>query len=433
MNAERNFERRRLKFVASINDETLTDETDPDFEIQYVDIGNVDLNGEIKEIVEYKFSAAPSRARRIARDGDVIISTVRTYLQAIAPIHNPPENLIVSTGFAVVRPTFGVLDAGFCKYALRHLPFIHEVMARSVGVSYPAVNASDVADIQIPLPPLEQQQQIADYLDRETAQIDALILEKETMLGLLEQKRAALVSRAVTRGLNPRVELKDSGLEWLGEIPAHWEVKRLKFLVNTIEQGWSPQCHNTPADPGTWGVLKTGCVNGGVFREEENKSLPIEFDPPLDIEVQKGDILMSRASGSLHLIGSVAEVEEQPLARLLLSDKTYRFRLNHLNIKGSYLVKLMNSSVGRFQIRAVISGAEGLANNIAKTDIFEMVFPLPDISEQKNINTVIDKKLKEDGLLKKKLLDSISLLRERRSALITAAVTGQLALEEMHA
>ena len=100
-------ERRRLKYAATINDEALGEETEPDYELQYVDIGNVDSSGTINEIATYPFRDAPSRARRRVRDGDVIISCVRTYLQAISPIQNPPENLIVSTGFCRDTPASG--------------------------------------------------------------------------------------------------------------------------------------------------------------------------------------------------------------------------------------------------------------------------------------------------------------------------------------
>lgn len=199
---------RRLKYAATINDEALSESTDSDLDLAYIDIGNVDSQGRIHDIVNYRFEDSPSRARRIVRDGDVIISTVRTYLQAIAPVESPPENLIVSTGFAVVRPS-NILDHRFCKYALRANRFLWEVESRSTGVSYPAINASDLGDIKVSLPGLGAQRLIANYLDRETAHIDELIAEKERMLALLEEKRAALISRVVTRGLDPAAPLKN--------------------------------------------------------------------------------------------------------------------------------------------------------------------------------------------------------------------------------
>lgn len=187
----------RLKHLVTINDEVLEEDTDHDTEIQYIDIGNVDSLGHIHEPVTYRFEDAPSRARRRVRDGDVIISTVRTYLQAITQIHDPPDNLIVSTGFAVVRPLRDRLDSRYCKFALREASFLAEIEKRSVGVSYPAINASDLANIPVNVPPLPQQRAIADHLDRETGRLDALAGRTRESVALLRERRAALISAAV--------------------------------------------------------------------------------------------------------------------------------------------------------------------------------------------------------------------------------------------
>ena len=165
--AYNNVERRRLKYAATINDDVLSEETGADYELQYVDIGNVDSLGKIHEIATYPFAEAPSRARRRVRDGDVIISCVRTYLQAIAAVQDPPDNLIVSTGFAVVRPCSGVLDAAFGRYVLREPSFLAEVEMRSVGVSYPAVNATDLGDIPVHLPPEPNQRMLDALVNRQ--------------------------------------------------------------------------------------------------------------------------------------------------------------------------------------------------------------------------------------------------------------------------
>ena len=189
----------KLKYLASINDDVLAEDTNADFEMQYIDIGNVDSSGRISELASYRFGDAPSRARRVVRDGDVIISTVRTYLQAIAQICEPPDNLVVSTGFAVVRPLRDRFDANYCKFALRDSAFLAEVERRSVGVSYPAINTRDLADILIPLHSLPHQQAIAEYLDRETARLDSLVIEVRSSLELLEEHRSTAIS-SVLRG-----------------------------------------------------------------------------------------------------------------------------------------------------------------------------------------------------------------------------------------
>ena len=255
---------RRLKFAATINNEALSEDTDPDFDLHYVDIGNVDSAGVIHEIASYRFENAPSRARRKVRQGDVIISTVRTYLQAIAPIENPLDNLIVSTGFAVVRPQIDTLTTRFCKYALREPAFLSEVVKRSVGVNYPAINASELGNILVYVPPLTQQNAIADFLDCETAKIDALIAAKERLLGILMEKRRALIAHAIKRGLNPDVPYRDSGIPWLGTIPAHWKTERTKWLFHERDER---------SETGDEELLTVSHLTGVTPRSEKNVNM----------------------------------------------------------------------------------------------------------------------------------------------------------------
>ena len=189
--------KRKLKYLASVNDDVLREDTDSDFEIEYIDIGNVDSGGRVSGTLSYRFGDAPSRARRLVRDGDVIISTVRTYLQSIARIYEPDDNLVVSTGFAVIRPLPDRFDAGYCKFALREAGFLAEVERRSVGVNYPAINAQDLADIPVPWHPLSEQRTIAGHLDREVNRLDGLLVKVTSSLELLKERRSAIVSWAL--------------------------------------------------------------------------------------------------------------------------------------------------------------------------------------------------------------------------------------------
>ena len=216
---------RRLKFVATCNDETLHEGTDPDFEIAYVDISSVNLINGITAMDMLTFEEAPSRARRIVKDGDTLVSTVRTYLKAIAPVNKPPENMIVSTGFAVVRP-FSSMDSRFLGYALQSTVFIDDVVANSTGVSYPAINPTALICLQITYPKdKKEQQRIAVFLDWKTGQIDALIAKKKELMEKLKEKRLAVITQAVTKGLDPSAPMRDSGISWLGGVPAHWELR----------------------------------------------------------------------------------------------------------------------------------------------------------------------------------------------------------------
>jgi type I restriction enzyme S subunit len=226
---------KRLKYLALLNPESLAEDTDPAREMTYVDIGGVDSLGRIVERESLTFGSSPSRARRVVIDGDVIVSTVRTYLRAIAPIDNPEPTLVVSTGFAVVRAA-GDLISDFAAYALRAPFFVERIVANSKGVSFPAINETEMATYELAVPPEPEQRAIATFLDCETARIDALVAKKERLIELLQEKRAALITRAVTKGLDLTVPMKNSGIEWLDEIPADWEVVRIGRKI-TLQRG----------------------------------------------------------------------------------------------------------------------------------------------------------------------------------------------------
>lgn len=275
-----------------------------------------------------------------------------------------------------------------------------------------------------PFPPLDTQTQIADFLDRETAQIDDLIGKQERLIEVLAEKRQSVITQAVTKGLDSVAPTKPSGVPWLGSIPAHWKASRLKFALKRIEQGVSPQADAIPASPDSWGVLKSGCVNGGIFKEHENKQLPIEFAIDPGIVVAVGDLLVSRASGSPKLVGSAARIRSLE-SKLILSDKTFRF-VTGQDIDADFLEWVLNSQPYRKQVEASISGAEGLANNISTTALKNIAFALPPRSEQLTISEELRHRVDALFSLESKSTRAVQLLRERRSALITAAVTGRL-------
>ena len=224
------WEFRPLKYLCGINMHVLTEATEPETEFRYIDISSVDSEGRWTTSESMKFADAPSRARRLLVDGDILISTVRTYLRAIAYVEKAQEKLVCSTGFAVLSAN-GLVNPRFLAYWVRSNFFIDEIVARSNGVSYPAVNASDIGNLPFPLIEPDYQSAIATFLDRETARIDTLIEKKQRQIGLLREKRAALIGHAVTKGLNPNAKMKDSGVEWLGMMPEHWELKRLKRIA----------------------------------------------------------------------------------------------------------------------------------------------------------------------------------------------------------
>ncbi|ANB77315.1 hypothetical protein AYM40_35110 [Paraburkholderia phytofirmans OLGA172] len=313
----------------------------------------------------------------------------------------------------------------FMFYLLRAASSLNVFTASEGKSTIAHLTAEALRSYRFAFPTFPEQQHIVGFLDHETGKIDALIAEQEMLLALLAEKRQATISHAVTRGLNPEAPMKDSGVGWLGKVPAHWEVSRVKRIIWSIEQGWSPQCENYPVEgPHEWGVLKVGCVNGGIFNSSENKKLPPELEPIVEYSLRKGDLLISRAN-TRELVGSAAVVPED-FENLLLCDKLYRLRVEADMCRPDFLSAYLAIRATRAQIELDATGASSSMLNIGQSVILELLVPLPDVSEQAAIMSFVSIETSKLDTLKTEAERAIDLLKERRSALIAAAVTGKI-------
>lgn len=188
----------KIKYVAEYNKKTLPENTKDEFNFNYIDIGSVKFGEGITNFQNMIFKDAPSRARRIVKKDDVIISSVRTYLRAIARIEESEIPQIASTGFVVFSSKPQKILPRFLFYAISSESFVGKVEANSVGISYPAINASQIANFKIPLPSLSEQESIAKMLDSKCAQIDSLITEKESLIADLTEYKKSLIFEVVT-------------------------------------------------------------------------------------------------------------------------------------------------------------------------------------------------------------------------------------------
>lgn len=400
---------KRLKYISTINDETLSETTDPDYEMLYVDIGSVDANEGIQKKEPMIFETAPSRARRIVQDGDTIVSTVRTYLRAVAPIRNPEENLIVSTGFAVIRPKG--IDPHYLAYSLRSSYFIETVVSRSVGVSYPATNPTDVSCIELPLPSVNEQQTIARFLDAKTAQIDALVAQKRQLIAKLKEKRSALIARTVTRGLPPEAakaaglepnpEMKDSGVDWLGEIPMHWTAKAVRYIFRNCDSRRIPLSSEERAD-----LEKLYPYYGasGVIDMVDDYL----FDDSLILVAEDGANLLSRST---------------PLA-FLATGKYWVNNHAHILKPLSGDIRYWVATLETFDFSPLITGAA--QPKLTADRLAGIRLPVPPGAEQTAIADYLTSKTSELDDLVVQAVRVIDRLTEYRQALITSAVTGKI-------
>ena len=229
------WESKRLKYLVSYNDESLGEDFEPDFEFDYIDIGSVEYGKGITQYQHMRFSDSPSRARRVVHDKDVILSTVRTYLKAVATIKERNTPQIASTGFIVLRAKQGQIIPEYLHYSVLSNAFVSLVEANSTGISYPAINASEVVEIKIPVPKICEQKHIADYLNSECAKIDAVIEQTRASIEEYKKLKQSVITQAVTKGIRPSRKMKDSGVEWIDSIPEEWSMERGKGLFIEVD------------------------------------------------------------------------------------------------------------------------------------------------------------------------------------------------------
>jgi type I restriction enzyme S subunit len=402
----------RLKYYVTINDESLPESTDEDSQIKYVDISSVKSGEGIISYQEVSFRNAPSRARRIVRHGDIIVSTVRTYLKSIAKIENPETNLIVSTGFAVIRPR--KLNYRYVGHTFLSDHLIEEIISRSTGVSYPAINASEIGNITIPILADETQTTISNYLDRKTAEIDNLIAQKERLIELYEEEKAAIINQAVTKGIDPNAKLKDSGVDWLGEIPERWDTVALKRVCKFV------QGQQVPLEDQSFLPFK----NSKRFIRIENytQNSPdfrfVDFGKSDVYEVDESEVVIVRYGASA---GSVVKGIKGVIANNL-----FMVRLKNNELVNDFLFYFLKSMYRYFQLEMAGSAMPALTFAM----IEYLCIPITPKKEQLLIVEFIESQTKRVDVKIAKTKRIIELQKEYRTALISEVVTGKIKVTE---
>jgi type I restriction enzyme S subunit len=410
-------EMKPLKFMVEFNPAVLGEETPDDKRIRYLDISSVNSYGEIIQVGEMQFCAAPSRARRLVKCGDVIISTVRTYLTAIATIPPHDEDLVVSTGFAVLRAGPAV-HPRFLSYWTRSRWFVSEIVARSTGVSYPAINSSEIGQLPFPALPVEEQRRIADFLDRETERIDSLIAHKQRVAALLREKRHALISQAVTKSLSLTVPMRDSCVSWLGSVPKHWLLKPLKRVVGFQEgPGIMAVDFRDEGVP----LLRVANVSSRFVTLDGCNFL--DRDMVLTqwsrFQVRTGDLLIS-ASASM---GTVSEVTAEA-AEAVPYTGIIRVSPDRKMLTKEFCAFYFMSGLFLTQVDLLKQGST--IQHFGPSHLARMFIVLPPIAEQKTITQSLAEQIAHIDSNAAEIDRSVALLSESRSGIITAAVTGQI-------
>ena len=338
---------------------------------------------------------------------------------ALAKPH-PALMTLASSEFIVMEPKGCVLEFARYFYRSEHVRLALSARVESATRSHQRCSPDDISKLPVSWPSKPEQTTIATFLDRETAKIDALVEKKERLIELLQEKRTALITRAVTRGLDPSVPMKDSGIEWLGEIPAHWNVTRIKNLspfVTSGSRGWA----EFYSDEGPL-FLRIGNV------QSESVDLDLDeiqhVDPPRGAEgertrVRPGDILVSITA----LIGAVAVVPRD-LPEAFVNQHLALVRLTNSDVNSRWIAYCIKSPVGQEQFTADLYG--GTKDGLGLNDVRSLIVLEPPIWEQERMVRYLDQQNKELTTLVQVVRIAIDHLKEYRTALISAAVTGKI-------
>lgn len=330
--------------------------------------------------------------------------------------------IVASTEFIPLAPKQGI-DRVFAYYLYASEPVRSLISStvKSATRSHQRAEPEDITKIWIPVPPLHTQIAIATFLDRETARLDALVAAKLRVLDLLAEKRKAIISTAVTRGLDPKAKLRDSGIPWLGEIPVHWSVARLKFLAaEPMAYGASePSDFAIPSHPRFIRITDIG--EDGSLREDTFRSLEPEVATPYLLRC--GDMLFARSGATVGKTFLFAGKD----GSACFAGYLIRFRSNLERILPSFLSALAQSTYYWWCIRE--GSLQATIQNFSAEKYGDIVVAVPPLNDQHAIVDHIAHESAKLEAMRAATERTITLLKERRSALIAAAVTGQLDLE----
>jgi type I restriction enzyme, S subunit len=412
----------RLKFAALINPRTSElKQLPPETEVSFLPMERIGENG-LLDLGETRPIQTLAGGYTSFKDGDVLIAK-------IPPCYENGKGalcagLIGGIGFGttelhVLRTTTD-LDPKFLFYLTRASDFRAIGAAMMDGAAgQKRVPQSFLENTAIGIPPLSEQHSIAAFLDRETARLDALIAKKERLLALLAEKRAALISHAVTKGLDPSVSMRDSGIAWLGEIPTHWEIAPLRRVIDKFVdyRGQTPEKVPVGIRLITARNVKNGRIDFGLseefIREEDYASWMVRGLPEV------GDVLVTTEAP----LGESAQIETPHIA---LAQRIILLKADKSRLTNEYLKYHFASASGTGELWSRATGSTAVG--IKASHLRETLITVPPLKEQQAIVEHVRSEVARLDALAARVNAAIETLREYRAALISAAVTGKIAV-----
>lgn len=414
----------RLKHVASVQFSSVDKHTlegeEPVRLCNYVDVYYNDFI-----TADIEFMSASATQSEVARfqlcRGDVLVTKDSESWDDIAVpsyVAEKLEGVLCGYHLAHIRPHPRKLLGEYLFRAFRSRGINDQFRVAANGITRFGLGKYWLDNGLFPVPSLDEQRAIAAFLDSETARIDALIEKKRRQIELLQEKRSALISHAVTKGLDPDAKMKDSGVEWIGSIPTQWEVKRLKFLVSEpLKYGANEAAElDDPEHPRY--IRITDVDENGRLRDETFKSIPEDVARPYLLK--EGDLLLARSGATV----GKSFYYEPSWGRAAYAGYLIRARFDPTKTMPRFINYFTNSQqywqwLGSSFIQATIQ-------NVSAEKYANLIVPVPPFEEQKRIVSYLDSMWQRLNNMADKVRQSIQVLKEHRSALISAAVTGKI-------
>ncbi len=417
--------RTKLKYVVDIVNGATPSTAEPDYWDGSIEWATPDDLGKLTD--KYIFhttrkitdAGLANCGASLSPKGSILLST-RAPIGHIAISQIP---ICCNQGCRILKPTSHI-ETSYMYYCLSDSKACLNALGQ--GSTFVELSRERLAAMQINLPPIEEQKAIVSFLDRETSRIDALIQKKERLIELLKEKRIALITQAVTKGLDPNVPMKDSGIEWLGEVPEHWDIKKLKhvstYMVSNVDK-------KTQEGETTIRLFNYTDVYNNEFLTNE-MDLMVASAPPGQLDnfiVYTDDVLITKDSEDWKDIAKPALVKSTA-PDILCGYHLAMIRPIRGISTGKFLFRALQSTLINQQFQIASNGVTRYG--LPKSAIGESLITLPSIKEQHEIASHIDQETSKIDNLTSKIISSITLLREYRSSLINAAVTGKIDLRE---
>jgi type I restriction enzyme S subunit len=370
------------------------------------------------ELMRTSAQIAEGYSRSKVATGNLVVSIGPSFGKAmVAPPALDGCNLTQGTARVAVSSSH---FSKFVFWALRCPTSFAQWESSVGGATFRALNLKPLAETIFPAPPLSEQAAIAAFLDRETAKIDALVEEQKRLIKLLKEKRQAVISHAVTKGLNPNAPIKDSGIEWLGEVPAHWDIRRIKHIASTISKGTTPTTIGAAFQASGVRFLKAENISDDTVNAEPEFYIAEETHTSLGRSaLQEGDVLV--------VIAGATTGKSGVLTQSLLPANTNQavsFIRPLTRTASKYIQLWLSTDLVRRQIE--VASVQSAQPNLSMEELGNLPIPVPPESE---LDSIVEALATEAGMVDGLIATAsaaMALLQERRSALISAAVTGKI-------